>query len=77
MMICLRVALQNFRSTLVFATCQLIERLGTGQSYLSFVLDPELLYRLQLDRSSSKVTIEYPSETHGSVGHLILTLVSV
>jgi hypothetical protein len=57
MMICLRVALPNFRSAQVFATRQLIGRPQSAQGRANFV---QVLYEI------SAVSAEFDPKAHGS-----------
>ncbi len=57
MMICLRVALPNFRSAHVFATRQLIGRPQSAQVRANFV---QVLYEI------SSVSVEFDPKAHGT-----------
>jgi len=57
MMICLRVALPNFRSAHVFATRQLIGRPQSAQGRANFV---QVLYEI------STVSAEFGPQAHGT-----------
>jgi hypothetical protein len=62
MMICLRVALPNFRSAHVFATRQLIGRHQSAQKHANFV---QVLYEI------SAVSAEFGAKAHGSFCKLL------